>query len=205
MINASSIVSNVIKNRQSTKLFDDSAEMPANDFEEILLAASMSPSAFNIQHWRIVRVKDKKIRMRLSTIAWSQPQIMQASEVLLVCADLKAWQKQMLFCHSTNNEDKKNFSKILEKIYSENTLLQRDEAMRSACLFSMTLMIKAESLGYQTCPMSGFDYRQAKVLLALDDNVEPCMIIALGKEKMRHNHVKRQYKYRIPLEKILIS
>ena len=39
-----------------------------------------------------------------------------------------------------------------------NEQVQRDEAMRSCGMAAMTLMLAAKEMGYDTCPMDGFDF-----------------------------------------------
>ena len=56
--------------------------------------AILSPSAFNLQHWRIVRVTDAEQRQAIRTAAYDQPQMTDASEVLVLCMDLKTWAKE---------------------------------------------------------------------------------------------------------------
>ncbi len=36
--------------------------------------------------------------------------------------------------------------------------LQRDEAMRSAGIMLQTMMLSAKAMGYDSCPMVGFDF-----------------------------------------------
>ena len=179
----SSIVREVLGQRRSVKQFDAEVKISDIDLQDIIKAASSAPSAFNIQHWRVVQIKDRDIKQQLHTLAWKQPQILTASELLVICMDVRAWDKEELpFCHAPNQEAKDKFKSMLTNIYANNYQLQRDEAQRSASLFSMSLMLQAQAKGYQTCPMSGFDYYKVGKLLKLPPNIEICMLVALGKE-----------------------
>ena len=42
-----------IKSRRATKHFDPNHQMPNDIKEEILSLATLSPTAFNLQHWRM--------------------------------------------------------------------------------------------------------------------------------------------------------
>ena len=44
--------------RRSVKHYDANHVMPAEDEKQILSSAMLSPTAFNLQHWRFVLVKD---------------------------------------------------------------------------------------------------------------------------------------------------
>jgi putative NAD(P)H nitroreductase len=61
--------------------------------------------------------------------------------------------------------------------------LQRDEAIRSASLASMTLMLVAQSLGLATCPIIGFDPDRVAQIVGLDQAHVPVMLITIGKSK----------------------
>lgn len=58
----------------------------------------------------------------------------------------------------------------------------REEAIRSASLSAMQMMLIAKDRGWDTCPMIGFDPVAMRQLLNVPDNYEPVMLIAIGKE-----------------------
>ena len=60
---------------------------------ELLSLAMLSPTAFNIQNWRFVIVRDPVLRRRIREVAWDQEQVTDASLFIILCADLKAWEK----------------------------------------------------------------------------------------------------------------
>ncbi len=51
---------------------------------------------------------------------------------------------------------------------------------KSAALASMTFMLGMKAVGYDTCPMEGFDSKRASKLLNLSSGSEICMIIGCG-------------------------
>jgi hypothetical protein len=71
-------------------------------------------------------------------------------------------------------------------------------ATKSASLACQNLMIAAEALGLNTCPMEGFDGRRLGKLLGLSGkDHEIVMVIAIGKKSARHVD---QPQWRRPLE-----
>ena len=58
---------------------------------------------------------------------------------------------------------------------------QRDEAMRSCGMAAMNLMLTAKSMGYDTCPMDGFDFDKVGELLNLPKDHIPSMFVCVGK------------------------
>lgn len=52
---------------------------------------------------------------------------------------------------------------------------------KSAALASMTFMLGMKAVGYDTCPMEGYDSKRVHKLLNLSSGSEICMIIGCGK------------------------
>jgi len=59
--------------------------------------------------------------------------------------------------------------------------VQRDEAMRSCGMAAMNLMLTAKAMGYDTCPMDGFDFDKVGELLNLPKDHTPTMFVCVGK------------------------
>ncbi|MNI91514.1 putative NAD(P)H nitroreductase YodC [compost metagenome] len=64
--------------------------------------------------------------------------------------------------------------------YQDNAILQRDEAIRSASLAAMTLILAAQEMGLGTCAMGGFDAKQVSQDFELTVTELPVMIVAVG-------------------------
>ena len=79
----------------------------------------------------------------------------------------------------------------LWKVMGMPPLFRRDLfkwAMKSTSLACENLMIAAEALGMNTCPMEGFDGRRLFQYLGLSDrHHEIVMVIAIGKKSRTHN------------------
>ena len=59
--------------------------------------------------------------------------------------------------------------------------LQRDEAQRSIGMAMQTMMLAAQGLGYQSCPMIGFDLEPVASLINLPDDHVIGPMVAIGK------------------------
>jgi nitroreductase len=64
--------------------------------------------------------------------------------------------------------------------HADNLQLQRDEAVRSASLAAMTLMLSAQGLGLASCPMVGFDAQALAAGFGLQAHELPVMLVAVG-------------------------
>ncbi|OZA40796.1 MAG: nitroreductase family protein, partial [Hydrogenophilales bacterium 17-61-76] len=83
-----------IEQRRAIKQFDPSHRLSEAEESRLLSAALLSPTAFNIQNWRLVAVRDPALRQQIRAHAWDQAQVTDASLLLVLCADLKSWERE---------------------------------------------------------------------------------------------------------------
>ena len=69
----------------------------------------------------------------------------------------------------------------IDDYYRGKEQVQRDEAMRSCGIAAQTLMLAAKSMGYDSCPMDGFDFVKVAELIKLPDDHVIAMFVAIGK------------------------
>lgn len=172
-----------IYNRRAVKHFDKNHVMPTMDKLKILDAARQTPSSFNLQHWRLVDITDDNQRNLIRKASWDQAQVTDASTLLIVCVDIKAHEKQPERYWQTAPENIQQFLvSAIKNFYNGNEALQRDEAMRSAGLIAQTIMLAAQGLGYDSCPMIGLEFDKVSELINLPSDYEIAMMITIGKQ-----------------------
>lgn len=178
----------VIENRRSVKNFDDTHKFTDKEIEKLLSLAIMSPTSFNIQNWRFLIVKDPELRDKIKNVSWGQAQVKDASLLLILCADLKAGEKDpQRYWKNASKEIQDFIVPAIEKFYTGNNKLQRDEALRSIGIASQTLMLAAKSVGYDSCPMIGFDQQKVAELINLPKDYIIGMMLVIGKAKSPAN------------------
>lgn len=171
-----------IKQRRAVKHFDPVFEMPRSDFDQLMSAALDSPTSFNIQNWRFVRVQDKSIRQQIRAAAWNQAQVTEASELIIICADVMSWDKSPeRYWRNAPQEVQDFMVPAIGDFYRGHDWLQRDEAMRSAGIVAQTIMLTAKEMGYDFCPMVGFDQNETARIINLPDDHVICMFVVVGK------------------------
>ncbi len=145
-----------IEARRAVKHYDANHKMSPEEIEELMTLAALSPTAFNIQNWRFVVVTDPELRQKIREAAWDQAQVTDASILIVLCADLKAWEKEPSRYWRNAPEDVQEFVlPAIDAYYRGKDQVQRDEAMRSCGMAAQTLMLAAKSMGYDSCPMDG--------------------------------------------------
>jgi nitroreductase len=171
-----------IRSRRSIKHFDADHSMTAEEITEILSLAVLSPTAFNIQHWRFVVVDDADLRSKIRAVSWDQSQVTDASLFIILCADLKAWEKDPgRYWTEAPKEVGEFMLPAIDTYYRGKEQTQRDEAMRSCGIAAQTLMLAAKSSGYDSCPMDGFDFEKVAQLINLPDDHVIAMFVAIGR------------------------
>ena len=171
-----------IEQRRSVKHYDSNYEMPEAEVSKLLKLALLSPTAFNIQNWRFVVVKDTALKKKIREEAWNQEQVTDASLFIILCADLKAWEKEPGRYWANAPKDVQDFMlPAIDDYYRDKEQVQRDEAMRSCGIVAQTIMLAAKSLGYDSCPMDGFDFEKVAKLIRLPDDHVIAMFVAIGK------------------------
>ncbi len=73
--------------RRAIKEFDRQHVMKSAEEKQLLALAMLSPTAFNLQHWRFVTVKDDELREEIKTASGGQTQVTDSSLFIVTCAD----------------------------------------------------------------------------------------------------------------------
>ncbi len=168
--------------RRSVKRYDPEHELSDDVLKRLFELVVLSPSSFNLQHWRFVVVRDRSRKERLQQAAFNQPQVGAASAVVVVCAKLAAHEDAERIYEEAPAEIRERMLGTISGVYAGKPDMQRDESIRSASLAAMTLMYAAKAMGLATGPMIGFDPQAVAKLVELEDGVLPVMLIVLGKE-----------------------
>ena len=178
-------IKQAIVERRSVKHFDATHEMTEAEVQELMQHAILSPTAFNIQHWRFINVQDKAKRQEIQNASWGQAQVTEASLLLVICADLNAWEKQpQRYFKDAPVEVQDILLPAIENYYTNHHQAQRDECFRSTSIAAMNIMLMAKGMGYDSCPMDGFDFDKVAKIINLPHDHIVTMMITIGKKKL---------------------
>lgn len=175
-------VLNAIRERRAVKHYDPEHRFTAAELEQLLDLAAQAPSSFNLQHWRLVNVTDPALRAQIRAAAFDQAQVTDASLLFVVTADLKAWEKDPArYWKNAPQAAQDVLVPWIHPFYAGKEQLQRDEAMRSVGLMLQTLMLAAKGMGYDSCPMIGFEADKVAELVRLPADHAIGAIVVIGK------------------------
>lgn len=176
-------VMTAIYERRSVKEYDPEHRLSDEEVETLLKAAIQSPTSFNIQHWRFVVVRDEALRAQIRAAGNDQAQMTEASLLVVMTADVKAWEKSPArYWKDAPEPVAELLVNWMGPFHEGKEQLQRDEAMRSIGIAMQTLMLAAKGLGYDSCPMIGFEHEAVAKLINLpaDHVIGPMVVIGKG-------------------------
>lgn len=175
-------VSQAIETRRSVKAFDPAHTMSEAEIQRLMELAMLSPTAFNIQNWRFVLLRDAALRQQVRAMSWDQAQVTDASLLVVLTADLKAWAKSPgRYWRNAPQAVQDYLLPAIQGYFQDKEQVQRDEAMRSCGIAAATLMLAAKEMGYESCPMTGFDFEAVGKLIHLPEDHVVTMYVAIGK------------------------
>lgn len=228
------MILNALLQRRAIKVFDP-VEIPAGARQQILDAARLAPSSFNMQPYRFYWVQSPALKKTAAKLCLGQMPAETASALVVAVADIGslratadgqlAWMRQSGFSDKKISEYELK-AKIGRWLFTPGwfgilgamkwaifRLLNLWKiigmppvsrggvfkwATKNTSLACENLMIAAEALGLNTCPMDGFDGRRlAKFLRLSPKDHEIVMVIAVGKKSPGHTD---QLQWRRPLE-----
>jgi nitroreductase len=158
--------------------------IPMEDIEEILRLTGLAPSAFNVQPWRFVVVRTPEVKEQLAAAPYNQRQVHAAPAVIVLYTDMKDTLEHI-------DEVLHPGMEAAQRAVAREGVLRpfagMTEAEREAWgaeqghIALGYLLLAAESHGYQTSTMAGFDKEAVKRLLDLPSHVRVPALIAIGR------------------------
>ncbi len=172
-----------IRSRRAVKHYDPEHQLSEAQEKQLFEHAILSPTSYNIQNWRFVDVKDPEQRKKLRAAAWDQAQVTDASKLLVLTADLKSWENGTeRYWKDAPAEVGEMLVGMTKSFYNGKEQLQRDEAMRSVGIAAQTIMLSAKAMGFDSCPMIGFDAEAVAQIINLPENHVVGMMVVVGKK-----------------------
>lgn len=179
-------VYDALKNRISANKFDETRSLHESDIRYLVNAAMEAPSAYNIQHTRFLAVTETQAKDALCEIAYQQAKIRAASVTFIVLADIEGYTllptigARAVEAGLFDEKAAQRSTTLATSAYQNNPTFARDEAIRSASMAAMALMLAAQEKGWASGPMIGFDADQLQKTFLIDARYIPVMLITVG-------------------------
>lgn len=170
-----------IVQRRAIKQFDPSHRLGEDELRQLLRAAALAPTSFNMQNRHFVVVTDPEVRERVKAAAWGQAHVADCSALFVLTGDFTTHTKSDRYLRNAPEEARATLSKMITDFYADNLAIHRDESCRSVGFAGMNLMLAAKAMGYDSCPMIGFDPAAVSEILGLDSDHPPLLLVPVGR------------------------
>ncbi len=148
-------LSEAIKNRRSIRTYKKQP-LPDRAVEQLIDAARMAPSAGNVQPWAFVVATADKTKKALSTAALGQRSLIEASAVIVVCADLAR----------------------AEEAYGERG--RTFYCYQDTAAAIQNILLTACSMGLGTCWIGAFSEAEIRAVVNAPPQMRPVALIPVG-------------------------
>jgi nitroreductase len=161
--------------RYATKRFDPAAKLDAATWSTLEQALLLAPSSYGLQPWRFVVVKDPAVRARLRAVSRDQPQVVEASHLVvlayrkgLTAADVRRHVERVAAVRAKPPASLAAYERIVTAHVERPAPFSVDEwAKRQVYLALGAFLTSAAVLGVDACPMEGIEPAEYDALLGL--------------------------------------
>lgn len=169
--------------RRSVRRYSD---QPVTDQEvrSLLELTGRAPSAFNAQPWRFIVVRDAELKAQLSAAAFNQRQLIEAPVVIAMYADMEDTLASLDEIVHPDLPDAQRAATVdrLTRTWTQMTVEGRATwANAQANIALGYLLLLAQSEGFATSPMLGFQPDTVKSLLNIPAHATVTALVALGR------------------------
>jgi nitroreductase len=157
--------------------------IPEPELRELLRLVGRAPSAFNVQPWRFVVVQDDALKTKLAEAAFGQQQVLRAPATIVLYSDMQsALERIPEAMHPDMPDDRREAGvQSFRGTFADQTVDEREAWGNAQTNIALGyLLLLAESHGYATSPMLGFDPDKVKALLGLPAHVRLTALISIG-------------------------
>lgn len=160
--------------RYATKRFDPSFRLSPEVWRALERTLVLAPSSFGLQPWHFVVVTDAAMKARLQPASWNQPQIVEASHLVVFAhrknygaADLTHYLERVASVRGVTRESLAGYEKVVLGHIQRPGFNVDEWTRRQTYLAVGSLLTAAATLGVDACPLEGIDPPQYDQLLGL--------------------------------------
>jgi len=199
--------------RYATKQFDPARKINAQDWATLEDALLLTPSSGGLQPWKFIVVTDPAVRAKLLPVSYGQPQITNASHLVVFAAkknfgeaDVDAFINHTAATRGIPVESLAQYRNILVGgIVNSMDEAARDAWARNQAYIAVgNLLTSAAMLGIDACPMEGFDRAQYDEILGLNKQGFASAAIATLGYRAASDQYATAAKVRFPKEKVFV-
>lgn len=197
-----------LKWRYATKKFDPSKNIVTKDLERLQEAIQLSVSSYGLQLYKVLVIKDEKLRKRLKEASWNQSQITDASHLFIFCNYIERGEKHIDdFIQATATIQGTPLDKLTPYgDFIKESLSQKSDSEwmawseKQTYLALSNLLMACAELKIDACPMEGFEADKYDEILGLKKKGLNAAVIAPVGYRSEEDHTQFRKKVRKPKE-----
>ncbi|WP_321430798.1 NAD(P)H-dependent oxidoreductase [uncultured Methanolobus sp.] len=146
-----------------------------------------SPSAVNVQPWKIKILNDGELKGKLAPYVFGgQTQVPSCSHLMVLCANTD-WESHIeanIACMKQAQVPEQNIKYYQMAVDGMFGRISADEklaeAEKNVYIAAASAVFGAKSLGIDSCIIQGFDVDEISNILDLPSNITPTLLVTLG-------------------------
>jgi nitroreductase len=200
--------------RYATKRMIADKAVPQEKLDKIVEAIRLTATSYGLQPFNLIVVKDKKMLTQIQPLAYNQPQIGEASAIIVFATWDKITQEKIdeLFNLISSERGIPQEALAGYKAMVEGSMLSMDDVTASAWMARQAYIGLGTGLAaaaieeVDTCPMEGFTTTALDEYLGLPaKGLKSVVILAVGYRDEENDPTAKMKKVRIPTEEFVIS
>ena len=197
--------------RYATKKFDPARKIAPDLWAGLEQAAALSPSSYGLQPWKFVVVTDPEVRKKLHPASWNQPQILDASHLVVFAAKNPPTPADVER-HVARTEQVRGLTPgVLDDLKkrilgSLSRMTEKDAHAWAArqCYIALGVFLSACALaGVDVCPMEGFQPEKYDEILGLAAKGLSAVVIATAGYRHADDPAAKFAKSRFPVDEVI--
>jgi len=186
-----------LNTRYATKVFDQTKKVSEADMEKLLEAIRLSASSYGLQPYKVLIVEDPKLRAELRKVAWDQPQITDASALLVFAVKYETngstvdeFVNLTAKTRNLSKESLEGYSDMMKGSLQNMNQEQVETWVSKQAYIALGFgLVSAAVLGIDACPMEGFSSSDFDRILDINKlGLKSKVIMAVGYRSEEDNY-----------------
>ncbi|HXD86988.1 MAG TPA: NAD(P)H-dependent oxidoreductase [Urbifossiella sp.] len=197
--------------RYATKKFDPTKKIPAEVWSVLEQSLQLAPSSTGLQPWKFAVVTDPAVRQKLHAAAYNQPQVLDCSHLVVICAkapptiaDAERHVARTAEVHGVSVESLEKFRGMVVGVADKPADEASAWAARQAYIALGMFLTTAAMIGVDACPMEGFDPPKFDEILGLAKHGVKSFALAAAGYRVPGDKYATAPKVRLPIDEVII-
>lgn len=196
--------------RYATKKFDPTRKISDTHWKTLEEAVTLAPSSYGFQPWKFFVVTNSEIRRQLQQVSWNQPQIVDASHLVIFASkqnagvrDVDRYLDRIAQVRQVPRESLDGFKQML--LGSMNRPGGEVDAWCTRQVYiALGVFLSASAmLGIDACPMEGFEAEKYDQILSLPARGYNARVLAAAGYRAENDRAAQTPKVRFPVDEVI--